>query len=230
MATIEAKLHSQPPRLNPPITIARVHVTSSHSPINVSTYLHTYWLLSRRPTDWGLRWRRKPHKTLSQDKKADYIHSQRARNEGARKNPDQKYSNSPKKANILQTTYITPSTQTRPPCITRACSGHVTSPSNTHVSTWCHACRWHESDNFHTNPSVSQRTRTCTHFPRQRTTLLAHTKPRNVQQNLIRKWHCNRHEVSLGNLTRKLCSKQQQISQEILTTLSKSMKSHKKIS
>jgi hypothetical protein len=31
---------------------------------------------------------------------------------GARKNPDQKYSNSPKKANILQTTYITPSTQT----------------------------------------------------------------------------------------------------------------------
>ncbi len=32
----------------------------------------------------------------------------------------------------------------------------------TYVSTWCNACWWHESDNFHTNPYVSQRTRTCT--------------------------------------------------------------------
>ena len=38
--------------------------------------------------------------------------------------------------------------------------------TQTYVSTWCNACWWYESDNLHTNPSVSQRTRTFTnHHP-----------------------------------------------------------------
>ena len=39
---------------------------------------------------------------------------------------------------------------------------------------------------------------------------------------LIRKWHCKRHhQISLRNLMRNLCSKQQQISQGHLITISK---------
>ncbi len=44
---------------------------------------------------------------------------------------------------------------------------------------------------------------------------------------LIRKWHCKKHhQISERNLTRKLCSKQQQISQGHLHNDLESMKSH----
>jgi hypothetical protein len=110
---------SSPPtpnhRRNPPITIAWVHVTSSHSPLYVLTYFETYWQHSQHPTDWGLRRRRKPQQTLSQEKKADYIHSQRARKRRRKEEPWPKYSNSPKKANnILLNIYIHHSTNPNP--------------------------------------------------------------------------------------------------------------------
>ena len=84
---------SSPPTPNPSTepynhTIAWVHETSSHSPLHVLTYFQTYWSLSRRPTDSGLRWNRKNQQTLSQEKKADYIHSQRAWKESSKNNPD----------------------------------------------------------------------------------------------------------------------------------------------
>ncbi len=89
---------------------------------------------------------------------------------GRRKNPRIKqYCDSPKKAkDSLNDRHSRhqpkqPPPPSEPPCITRCiCSGHVTSSSNirTSVSTWWHACWWHASDYFHTNPSVSQRTRT----------------------------------------------------------------------
>ncbi len=65
---------SSPPTQNPssaPInhSIASVHITSSHSPLFVLTYYPTYRSLLRRPTDSGLRWRRKHKQTLSQEKK-----------------------------------------------------------------------------------------------------------------------------------------------------------------
>ncbi len=68
-------------------------------------------------------------------RKEGRLHSQSTRKKRWRKSPDQKYCDSPKKANILQITYINPSTQTpsEPPCITRACSGHVMSSSNIRI-------------------------------------------------------------------------------------------------
>jgi hypothetical protein len=45
-----------------------------------------------------------------------------------------------------------------------------------YVSTWCYAC-WHESDNFHTKPFVSQRTRTFTYYRHHRTYI--HISPTN---------------------------------------------------
>ncbi len=112
---------TEPPTEPSNHTIAWAHVTSNHSPIYVWTYYETYRLLSRHSTDWCLRWRRKHRQTLSQEKKADYIHSQRARKEGGRTLI--KILLQPKEG-TLSSNYITslhqPKPPSEPPCITRA--------------------------------------------------------------------------------------------------------------
>ncbi len=47
----------------------------------------------------------------------------------------------------------------------------------TYISTWYSACWWHESNNFHTNPSVSQCIRICTNHHHHKT--YTHPPPTN---------------------------------------------------
>jgi hypothetical protein len=125
--------------------------------------------------------------------------------------------------------------------------------TQTYVSTWCNACWWHESDNLHTNPSVSQRTRTFTnHHPtythppptnqptcKHKTTKpsctlnLPHpstsTSPPSLHHTVLkRKFGTQKSMKSYQEIASG--PKKHEISYAKLVTAQRSMKSHKEIS
>ncbi len=194
---------SSPPtpnlRLNPPITKPWVHVTSSQSFSNmridllldiVVTFATSHWLRSPLKTETNLK-KNVGRQENTVARKEGRLHSQSTRKKSRRKNPDQILKQTKEGKHSSNYTYFALPTQT-----TEWTSLHHKSMFRSRYVILKHTYRLDVMHAGGTNQTTSTQTLltpnalalapnhhhpTYIHFPRQQSTQLAHTKPRNVQ-------------------------------------------------